>query len=162
VQQQSTWAELRDIQRKLYQTTLPNIGMAVAIDLGEWNDIHPLNKKDVGLRLALQARKLVYGEKIVSDGPVYQSYSVEGNKIILSFKEKTNDLLPVDNLKGFAIAGFDGIFKTAQAIIDGKRVIVWNDEVIQPMRVRYAWANNPEGANLYNREGLPASPFQTD
>jgi hypothetical protein len=135
--------------------------MAVTIDIGEWNDIHPLNKKDVGLRLALQARKIVYGEKIVSDGPVYQSHVFEGNKIILSFKEGTDNFRPVNELKGFAIAGADGIFKPALAAINEKRIVVWNDEISQPVMVRYAWANNPEGANLYNREGLPASPFQS-
>jgi sialate O-acetylesterase len=159
-QQNSAWAELRNVQRQLSQT-IPNTGMAVAIDLGEWNDIHPLNKKDVGIRLALQARKIVYGEKITSDGPVYQSQIVDGNRIIITFKEGTDDLLPVDELKGFAMAGADGVYKPAQARIDGKQVIVWSDEIEQPVNVRYAWANNPEGANLYNRAGLPASPFET-
>ncbi|MDR2682501.1 MAG: sialate O-acetylesterase [Dysgonamonadaceae bacterium] len=161
LQPNSGWAELREVQRKLSQT-IPNTGMAVAIDIGEWNDIHPLNKKDVGIRLALQARKRVYGENIVSDGPVYQSKTIEGNRIILSFKEGTDDLLPVDALTGFAIAGSDGIYRLAQAKIDGKKVIVWNDAIAQPLRVRYAWANNPEGANLRNTAGLPASPFQTE
>ncbi|MCL1933420.1 MAG: beta galactosidase jelly roll domain-containing protein [Candidatus Azobacteroides sp.] len=161
LQQQSNWAELRDVQRKLYQT-VPNTGMAVAIDIGEWNDIHPLNKKEVGKRLALQARSLAYGEKMGCDGPVYQSSITDGNRVILSFKAGTDDLLPVDELKGFAVAGSDGIFKPAQASIDGKRVIVRSDEIAQPVKVRYAWADNPEGANLYNRAGLPASPFQTD
>jgi sialate O-acetylesterase len=160
IQQQSNWAELRDVQLNLSQT-IPNTGMAVAIDIGEWNDIHPLNKKDVGKRLALQARKLAYGEKLITDGPVYQSSKIEGNKILLSFKEGTNDLMPVDELKGFAVAGADGIFKLSKASINGNQVIVWNDEISQPVKVRYAWANNPDGANLYNKEGLPASPFQT-
>ena len=161
LQQQSNWAELRDVQRKLSQT-VPNTGMAVAIDLGEWNDIHPLNKKDVAKRLALQAQKLVYGEKVVSDGPVYQSYVIEGNKVILSFKEGSNDLLPVAELKGFTVAGSDGIYKLAHAIIDGKRVLVWCDEIAQPVSVRYAWADNPPDVNLRNKEGLPASPFKTN
>ena len=161
LQQYSGWAELRNVQRKLSQT-VPNTGMAVAIDIGEWNDIHPLNKKDVGKRLALQARKIVYGEKIGSDGPVYQTHRIEGNKMILSFKEGTDNFMPVDELKGFAIAGADGIYKLAHAIIDGKQVVVWNDAIAQPVKVRYAWANNPDGANLYNQEGLPASPFQTE
>ena len=160
-QQQSNWAELRDVQRKLYQT-VPNTGMAVAIDLGEWNDIHPLNKKDVGKRLALQARKLAYGEKIVCDGPVYQSCVIKGNKIILSFKEETDNFVPVNELKGFAVAGSDNLFKAANAVIEGKLVTVWSNEIAQPLKVRYAWADNPEGANLYNMEGLPASPFQTE
>jgi sialate O-acetylesterase len=161
LQQNSAWAELRNVQRKLSQT-VPNTGMAVTIDIGEWNDIHPLNKKDAGLRLALQARKVVYCEKIVSDGPVYQSQTIDGNKVIITFKEGTDNLTPVEELKGFAIAGADGIFKLANAVIDGKRVVVWHDEITQPLKVRYAWANNPDGANLYNREGLPASPFQTE
>jgi sialate O-acetylesterase len=161
LQQNSGWAELRNVQLKLSQT-IPQTGLAVAIDLGEWNDIHPLNKKDVGKRLALQARSIIYGEKIVKDGPVYQSKTVDGNKIILSFKQGTNDLSPVNELKGFAVAGADGIFKLATATIDGNKVIVWNDDVAQPVRVRYAWANNPDGANLYNKAGLPASPFQSE
>ncbi|MDR0541633.1 MAG: sialate O-acetylesterase [Dysgonamonadaceae bacterium] len=161
LQPNSGWAELRDVQRKLSQT-IPNTGMAVAIDVGEWNDIHPLNKKDVGKRLALQARKLVYGEKIVCDGPVYQSQVIDGNKIVLSFKEGTDDLLPVNEPTGFAVAGSDGVYRLAKAKIDGKKVIVWSDEITQPVNVRYAWANNPEGANLRNTAGLPASPFQTE
>jgi len=161
LQQNSGWAELRNVQRKLSQN-IPNTGMAVAIDIGEWNDIHPLNKKDAGIRLALQARKVAYGEKIVSDGPAYQSCTIEGKRIIITFKENTDNFAPVDELRGFAIAGVDGIFKPAKAVIDGKSVVVWNDEIAQPVKVWYAWANNPEGANLYNREGLPASPFQTE
>ncbi|MDR0749836.1 MAG: sialate O-acetylesterase [Tannerellaceae bacterium] len=161
LQQNSGWAELRDIQRKLSQT-VPNTGLVVAIDVGEWNDIHPLNKKEVGKRLALQARKLVYGEKIVSEGPVYLSHLIEGNTIVLTFKPETADFEQVDELKGFAVAGADGIFKPAKAKTDGTNVIVWNDETVGPVKVRYAWANNPEGANLYNKAGLPASPFQTE
>jgi sialate O-acetylesterase len=160
LQPYSGWAELRDVQLRLSQT-IPNTGMAVAIDLGEWNDIHPLNKKEVGKRLALQARKLVYGEKIIADGPVYQSAKIEENKIVLSFKIGTDDLMPVDELKGFAVAGADGVFKLAKATITGNQVIVWNDDIPQPAKVRYAWANNPDGANLKNKSGLPASPFQT-
>jgi sialate O-acetylesterase len=80
--------------------------------------------------------------------------------VILSFKPGTDNLKPVNDLKGFAVAGSDGIFKTAQAITNGKRVVVWSDEVAQPVKVRYAWADNPAGANLYNMEGLPASPFE--
>jgi sialate O-acetylesterase len=160
LQQRSDWAELRDVQLNLSQT-IPNTALAVAIDLGEWNDIHPLNKKDVGKRLALQARKLAYGEKMNADGPIYESYKIEGNQIVVSFKKGTNDLKPVDELKGFAISGADGQFQLAHATIQGNQVIVWNDEISAPTAVRYAWANNPVGANLYNKEGLPASPFQT-
>lgn len=160
LQQNSGWAELREVQLQLAKT-IPNTGLAVAIDVGEWNDIHPLNKKEVGKRLALQARKLAYGEKIIADGPIYQSSKIEGNKVVVSFKEGTNNLAAVDELKGFAVAGADGIFKLAKATIKGNQVIVWNDEIAAPTAVRYAWANNPDGANLYNKEGLPASPFQT-
>jgi sialate O-acetylesterase len=161
VEQYSGWAELREVQRKLSQT-VPNTAMAVAIDLGEWNDVHPLNKKDVGKRLALQARRTVYGEKIVSEGPVYLSHVVEGCEITLTFKPETDDLMPADELKGFAVAGADGIFKPARAKIAGNRVAVWNDAVAHPAKVRYAWANNPSGANLYNKAGLPASPFEIE
>ncbi|GHT10299.1 9-O-acetylesterase [Bacteroidia bacterium] len=160
LQQRSDWAELRDVQLNLSQTVL-NTGLAVAIDLGEWNDIHPLNKKDVGKRLALQARKLAYGEKINADGPIYQSCKIEGNKIVVSFKKGTDDFAPVEEVKGFAVAGADGIFKLAKATMKGNQITVWNEDISQPEKVRYAWANNPDGANLYNKEGLPASPFQT-
>jgi sialate O-acetylesterase len=159
LQQNSGWAALREVQRKLSQE-IPNTALAVTIDLGEWNDIHPLNKKDVGKRLALQARRLAYGENIVSSGPILLSCKADGDKLVLSFEEKTGSLRPVDELKGFAVAGADGVFQLAKATIDGKRVVVWSDGVAQPVAVRYAWANNPDGANLYNKEGLPASPFQ--
>ncbi|MDR1331033.1 MAG: sialate O-acetylesterase [Tannerella sp.] len=159
-QERSTWAELRDVQLKASRS-IPHTGMAVTIDIGEWNDIHPLNKKDVGKRLALQARRLVYGDaKATVDGPLCASQTVEGGKVILTFLNGTNDLMPVDELKGFAVAGADGVFKLASATVDGKRVIVWHDDIPQPVKVRYAWANNPDGANLRNTAGLPASPFQ--
>lgn len=160
---ESQWAALREAQLKTL--AVPNTGMAVAIDLGEWNDIHPDNKKDVGLRLALIARKKVYGEKeLVASGPVFQSQAVEGNKIVLSFAETGSGLVSHDGepLSQFAIAGADKKFVWAKAMIEGDKVIVWSDEVMNPMYVRYAWADNPDGANLYNREGLPASPFRTD
>jgi sialate O-acetylesterase len=143
--------------------------MAVAIDLGEWNDIHPDDKKDVGLRLALAAEKIAYGEKnIVSSGPIYQSAAIDGNKIIISFTNVGSGLVANDGeeLSQFAIAGADKKFVWAKAKIinDGgsDKVAVWNDSVPNPQYVRYAWADNPDGANLYNKEGLPASPFRTD
>ncbi|MDR0566027.1 MAG: beta galactosidase jelly roll domain-containing protein [Prevotellaceae bacterium] len=159
LQQHSGWAALRDVQRRLTED-VPHAALAVTIDLGEWNDIHPLNKKDVGKRLALQAQKMLYGKSIVSEGPRYRSCERSGNKIIVSFRDDANDLLPVDELKGFAIAGADGVFRLAKAAIDGQKVAVWHDEVSHPTAVRYAWADNPDGANLRNRSGLPASPFQ--
>jgi sialate O-acetylesterase len=159
VQPDSDWAGLRDAQLKLSQT-VPNTSLVVAIDLGEANDVHPLNKKDLAKRLALQARKVVYGEKIVGEGPMIESWETKANKFVLSFKEGTNDLLPGGELKGFAIAGPDGAFRPAKAVVEGKKVLVWNDDVDQPQVLCYAWANNPEGANLRNRSGLPASPFR--
>ncbi len=160
---ESQWATLRESQ--LQSLFVPNTAMAVTIDLGEWNDIHPDNKKDVGYRLALAAEKIAYNEKdIVFSGPVYQSSKVDGNKIILSFTHTGSGLISIDGeeLSQFAIAGPDKKFVWAHATIEGERVIVWSDEIGQPAFVRYAWADNPEDANLYNKEGLPASPFRTD
>ena len=160
---ESNWAVLREAALKTL--SVPNTAMAVTIELGEWNDIHPDNKKDVGERLALGAMKLAYGEKdIVASGPIYQSSKIEGNKIIVSFTNTGSGLIAVDDgeLNQFAIAGADKKFVWAKAKIEGDKVVVWNDEIAQPMYVRYAWADNPFGANLYNKEGLPASPFRTD
>jgi sialate O-acetylesterase len=159
---ESQWAEFRDAQLRCLP--VPNSAMAVTIDLGEWNDLHPDRKKDVGDRLALAALKLAYGENIVYSGPIYQSASVEGNKITISFSNVGGGLITNDGegLTYFAIAGADKKFVWAKAKIDGDKVIVWNDDVPNPMYVRYAWADNPGGANLYNKEGLPASPFRTD
>jgi sialate O-acetylesterase len=158
---ESQWAALRESQLK--SLSVPNTGMAVGIDLGEWNDIHPDNKKDVGERLALIAQKLAYGENIVYSGPLYQSASIEGNKIIISFTNTGSGLKANDDeeLREFAIAGADKKFTWAKATIEGDKVIVWNDAIANPLYVRYAWADNPD-VNLYNKEGLPASPFRTD
>ena len=157
---ESNWAALR--QAQLRTLSVHNTGMAVAIDLGEWNDIHPLNKLDVGKRLALQAKKLAYGDdKTVCSGPQYRSMQVKGNKAILSFDHTGRGLQAKEGtLKYFSVAGPDGKFVWAKAEIKGKKVVVWADAVLQPVTVRYAWADNPEGANLYNKEGLPASPFE--
>lgn len=158
---ESDWAELRDVQFKLAQS-IPYVGLSVNIDLGEWNDVHPLNKKDVAHRIALQVKKLTQNNRtVIADGPLYKAMRIEGNAIILSFSEGTDDIMPVDELKGFAIAGPDGKYKWAKAKIDKNTVRVWNDEIPNPVAARYAWANNPEDANLKNRDGLPASPFQT-
>jgi sialate O-acetylesterase len=160
---ESNWALLREAQLKA--TALPATGMAVAIDIGEWNDIHPLNKQDVGYRLSLAARKVAYRENsVVFSGPVYRSMEKSGKRIILSFDLAGSGLAIRGEapLKEFAIAGADRKFVWAEAeIVDGK-VIVWNDQVAEPVAVRYAWSDNPAAANLVNREGLPASPFRTD
>jgi sialate O-acetylesterase len=160
---ESNWALLREAQLKTL--SVPNTGMAVITDIGEWNDIHPLNKEDVGKRLALSGQKVAYGDaKVVYAGPLYQSMKVQGNKVILSFTNTGSGLMAKggSELKYFAIAGADKKFVWAKATIESNKVIVWNDNVLNPVAVRYAWADNPEGANLYNKEGLPASPFRTD
>jgi sialate O-acetylesterase len=160
---ESPWAVLRE--GTLKTLSLPNTGMAVTIDVGEWNDIHPDRKKEVGERLALAAIKVAYGEKnIVHSGPLYQSAKTEGNKIIISFTNVGSGLVTNDGevLSEFAIAGEDKKFVWAKAQIEGDKVVVWNEAVLSPMYVRYAWADNPDNPNLYNKEGLPASPFRTD
>jgi sialate O-acetylesterase len=159
---ESQWARLRESQLKTL--SVPNTAMAVTIDLGEWNELHPDNKKDIGLRLALAAQKIAYGENIVYSGPIYQSATIEGNKLIISFSNTGRGLVSIDGeeLSQFAIAGADKKFVWANAKIEGDKVIVWNDAVSNPLYVRYAWADNPDGCNLYNKEGLPASPFRTD
>ena len=159
---ESNWATLRESQLK--SLTVPNTAMVVAIDLGEWNDIHPDNKKTVGERLALAAEKLAYGENIIYSGPLYESSKVEGNKITISFSSVGNGLTTSDGeeLSEFAIAGADKKFAWAKAKIEGDKIIVWNDNVPNPMYVRYAWADDPVNPNLFNKEGLPASPFRTD
>ena len=160
---ESHWALLREAQ--LNTLSLPNTAMAVAIDIGEWNDIHPLNKKDVGQRLALAAQKVAYGdENVVYSGPIYESMKIDGNKILLTLSHIGGGLMAQGGgeLKGFAICGNDRHFVWAQAMIEGERIVVWNEDIANPVAVRYAWADNPEGASLYNVEGLPASPFRTD
>jgi sialate O-acetylesterase len=160
---ESSWAEMREAQLKTL--SVPNTGMAVTIDVGEWNDIHPLNKKPVGERLALIAQKLVYhDEQVVYSGPIYRSMQIEGKQIILTFTNTGSGLAVKGggDLKQFAIAGADKKFVWAKAKIADNRVVVWNDRIKNPIAVRYAWADNPEGANLINKEGLPASPFRTD
>ena len=162
VPNESSWAELREAQ-SLTARNVPNCGQAVIIDLGEANDIHPKNKQDVGKRLSLVARASSYGEKIICSGPVYESMKVDGNHIILNFKKAGGGLVAKGGaLKQFAIAGADKKFVWADAMITGNTVVVSSGSVTNPVAVRYAWANNPEGCNLYNSEDLPASPFRTD
>ncbi len=159
---ESGWAELREAQLKTL--SVPETAMAVIIDIGEWNDIHPTNKEDVGKRLALAAENLAYGEKdVIYSGPLYAAMKIEDDKIILSFSNIGTGLVARGGpLKEFAIAGLDKKFVWADAEIDGDKIVVWSNKVTDPIAVRYAWADNPESANLYNKEGLPASPFRTD
>ena len=160
---ESQWAELRESQ--LETSSVSNTAMAVTIDAGEWNDIHPLDKKDVGDRLALGAEKIAYNDALViSSGPIYSSSTIEGNRIVLTFNDIGSGLIAKDDtmLMQFEIAGADRKYYWAIARIENNKVVVWSDKVTNPVYVRYAWQDNPEGANLYNKEGLPASPFTTD
>jgi sialate O-acetylesterase len=160
---ESDWAELREAQAQAL--ALPYTGMAVAIDLGEADNIHPANKQDVGYRLALAARQVAYGDKkVVAAGPAYQRMAVQGNKVQLTFANVGAGLQAKGGdgtLKGFAVASADKQFHWAKAQLQGKTVTLTCDAVPTPVAVRYDWANNPDG-NLYNKEGLPAVPFRTD
>src|SRR5215213_7101182 len=157
---ESDWAELREAQMMTLRE--PQTGMAVTIDIGDVNDIHPRNKLDVGRRLAAWALADTYNQKVIPSGPLFDSYNVKGDQIRIRFKHadglKTSDGGP---LKGFAIAGEDRHFVWADARIEGDTVIVLSPKISKPVAVRYGWADNPI-ANLYNKAGLPASPFRTD
>lgn len=168
------WAKVREAQRRAM--SIPKTGMAVTIDIGNARDIHPKNKQDVGGRLALWALNFDYGKKCVYSGPLYKNMKVEGNKIRVSFDQVGSGLMagvkkglaptakdPAGKLKSFAVAGADKKWHWADAVIDGDTVVVSSPEVKNPVAVRYAFRMNPgETCNLYNKEGLPASPFRTD
>ncbi len=172
---ESPLAALRESQAKTL--ALPHTGLAVAVDVGEVDDIHPKDKDDIGGRLALAARKVAYGEEnLVCSGPVFRAMTVEGGKARLAFEQVGQGLaigvppvhfhpgearLDTSTLRGFAIAGGDGKFVWADAVIDGNTVVVSSSQVDVPVAVRYAWADNPD-CNLYNKDGLPAVPFRTD
>ena len=166
---------VRDSQLKTL--SLPNTGMVVTMDTGDLNDIHPKDKVNVGRRLALVARRVAYGEHIVYSGPIFTAWNVEANRIRVSFKHSGSGLTigsaptsrideqpqPIaDHLNGFEVAGADKNFQPAQARIDGDTVLVWSDAVSQPKDVRYGWTAFPiPPLNLYNKDGLPASPFNS-
>jgi sialate O-acetylesterase len=159
----SPWAELREAQLKTL--SLPKTGMAVITDIGDPRDIHPLNKKDVGIRMALSAQKIAYDKNIVHSGPIFSKMSVVKNKALISFNHIGSGLTVQDKygyLKGFEIAGADGVFYFASANIAENRVEVYHPMVPVPTMVRYGWSDSPVDANLFNKEGLPASPFRTD
>lgn len=159
----SYWAVLRESQSATL--AVPNTAQAVIIDIGEADDIHPRNKQDVGLRLSLAARKLAFGEDVVYSGPVYKNHRVSGGKVIVEFDHTGSGLWVKDKygyVNGFAIAGADKKFVWAKARQEGDKIIVWSEEVKAPAAIRYGWGNNPDDLNLYNKEGLPASPFRTD
>lgn len=158
----SGWARIRDAQFRT-ALSMPHTELAVTYDVGEWNDIHPLDKKTVAHRLFLGARRLVYGEKVNASGPLYKDMQVDGDRIVLSFTETGRGLAcRGKELKHFAIAGEDRKFVWAKAVIRGNKVVVSSPEVKHPVAVRYAWSDNPSDANLCNKDGLLASPFRTD
>jgi len=160
-QANSTWATVREGQMSSLMEV--NTGMAVAIDIGESNDIHPRNKQDVGSRLAQWALARTYGKPLMPSGPLFREHVIAGDRIRLRFDHTGGGLVARGGeLKTFVIAGADGKFLPAAAEIEGDTVWVSAPDVPEPVAVRYAWADNPDGCNLYNQEGLPASPFRTD
>jgi sialate O-acetylesterase len=159
--QDSAWAELREAQL-LTSLKLPHTGMAVITDVGDPKDIHPRKKEPVGGRLALAAEALVYGHNIEYAGPLFDKLTVEGNKAMLSFTHVGKGLTAKGSpLTGFTIAGADRRFHNAVAKIDRDKIIVESDKVAKPVAVRYGWCDCPV-VNLWNADGLPASPFRTD
>lgn len=161
---ESNWAELREAQTMALD--LPNTGMALAIDIGEADDIHPKNKQDVGWRLALDALKIAYDMNVVNSGPMYKSVDFKDGKAYVTFSEIGSGLNVRDKygyLKGFTLAGPDKKFHWAKAeLFNDNTIVVYNEKVLNPVAVRYGWADNPDDLNLYNEEGLPAVPFRTD
>jgi sialate O-acetylesterase len=161
--QEDDWAELRETQTKTL--SLKNTGMAVSIDIGDAKDIHPKNKQDVGNRLMIASLKVAYGKEVVHSGPIYKSMEIDGNKAVVCFDHIGSGLLVKNkfgHINEFEIAGADKKFYKAKAIVVGDKVLVWSDAVNKPIAVRFGWSSNPDGFNLYNKEGLPASPFRTD
>lgn len=159
--ERSTWAELREAQAACLD--VPHTAMAVTVDLADADgNAHPRNKQDVGRRLALAARARVYGEKLVYQGPAYQRFQIENGKIRVFFDHVHGGLMTRngDPPRGFDLAGEDKKFVPASAHIDGDTVILWSDQLAQPVAARYAWADFPL-CTLSNREGLPAVPFRT-
>jgi sialate O-acetylesterase len=157
------WAELREAQA--LTLSLPNTGMAVIWDVGEAKSIHPRNKQDVGLRLALVALKDTYKQNFLSSGPVFQSMKAEGNKVILTFSNNGGGLTTSDKygyLRGFEVAGADQKYYYAKAYIQGDKVVVSSENVTSPVAVRFGWFDDISECNLFNKEGLPAVPFRTD
>ena len=159
----SAWAELREAQSKTL--ALPHTGMAVTTDIGDAKDIHPTNKQDVGRRLAAIALHDAYNKNQVYTGPTYKSMKLEENKIRISFSNTGSGLTLKDKsgaLAGFEIAGEDQKFKKAKAFVEGNEVVVYNDEIVKPVAVRYNWADDAGAGNLFNKENFPAAPFRTD
>lgn len=157
----SNWARLREAQSKTLSLT--NTAMAVTIDIGEANDIHPKNKKDVGYRLASAAQRIVYKKGRLTPPPAYKAMEVVDGKIKITFSNPNAlDVLDGTFLKNFAIAGADKKYVWAKAQFSDNSVFVWSDSIISPVAVRYAWADNPQTINFYDQIGMPISPFRTD
>jgi sialate O-acetylesterase len=170
---ESAIAEAREAQLRVHRS-VPHTGLVVAIDTGERGATHPRNKRLPGERLALWALAAEPGVEVEASGPIFESQRIDADRVALTFHHATGGLMvgrrsgpatvtPADEpLASFAIAGADRVFQPAEAEIRGDEVVVWSAAVPAPLAVRYAWADNPLGANLYNRAGLPASPFRSD
>jgi sialate O-acetylesterase len=159
----SSWAELREAQSLTQE--LVNTGMAVTIDIGETNDIHPKNKQDVGKRLAAIALNKTYGKSNVFSGPILDSYTIKADSVIITYKFAENGLLIKDKygyIKGFELAGANKKFYYAVASLANNKIILTSKAIKTPIAIRYAWADNPNDANVFNKEGFPAAPFRTD
>ncbi|RZK41799.1 MAG: sialate O-acetylesterase [Pedobacter sp.] len=157
----SNWALLRAAQLEASKT--PYTAMIVTHDIGERDDLHPKNKLDVGKRLSLAARKVAYGENIVFSGPIYKSMKIDGSEAIVSFDHIGKGLMKIgDRLQGFSLSADGKNFTAANARIVGRQVIVSSANISKPVALRYAWADSPDGANLYNKEGLPAASFKSN
>ncbi len=157
------WALIRESMTEVLE--VPMTGQAVIIDIGDADDIHPRNKKDVGYRLALPAREQVYGEDVVPGSPRYASHTIVGNHVVIEFQQVGDGLIIKDRygyLRGFSIIDEDGSHEWAQAKLENGKVIFWSDKVVNPVSVRYAWEINPGDANLFTKDGLPVTPFRTD
>ncbi|MGJ5641325.1 sialate O-acetylesterase [Formosa sp. S-31] len=160
----SRWAELREAQSYTAQT-VSNTAMCVTTDIGNAKDIHPTNKQDVGKRLSAIALHNVYGENIVCESPIYKSMTVNGNQVTVTFEHTGSGLMTPDRygyVKGFELAGQDQKFYYAKAYIKDNKVVVYCDNVTNPVAIRYGWADDAGDCNLYNEEGFPASPFRSD
>lgn len=160
IQPDSEWAALREAQTKALK--LDQVGMAVTIDIGLADDIHPKNKQEVGRRLALVALAGSYGKNVSGSAPVFRNYRIKGDKMELDFGQKQDGFqIKGTTLKGFTIAGPDRVFYPAEAMVQNGKIIVFSPEVSIPLAARYGWADNPD-CNLYGENGLPVAPFRTD